>query len=118
MGATASTTTWCATNTLVLPGMGAGVVRVKGDESRALALSVDCNGGFRLSRSVAGRRSPWLRPRATWRAPAREPIGATNCLNFGNPQRPEIMWQFGRAVEGMGRGVPGEASGFQSPAAT
>jgi phosphoribosylformylglycinamidine synthase len=31
-----------------------------------------------------------------------QPIGATNCLNFGNPERPEIMWQFARAVEGMG----------------
>ena len=31
-----------------------------------------------------------------------EPIGATNCLNFGNPEKPEIMWQFARAVEGMG----------------
>src|SRR4029453_4459633 len=30
------------------------------------------------------------------------PIGATNCLNFGNPQKPEIMWQFAKAVEGMG----------------
>ena len=35
-----------------------------------------------------------------------QPIGATNCLNFGNPERPEIMWQFARAVEGHGRGVP------------
>jgi phosphoribosylformylglycinamidine synthase len=31
-----------------------------------------------------------------------QPIGATNCLNFGNPQRPEIMWQFAQAVQGMG----------------
>src|SRR4030095_12436067 len=30
------------------------------------------------------------------------PVGATNCLNFGNPEKPEIMWQFARAVEGMG----------------
>src|SRR5258705_440210 len=30
------------------------------------------------------------------------PIGATNCLNFGNPERPEIMWQFAKAVEGIG----------------
>ena len=30
------------------------------------------------------------------------PIGATNCLNFGNPERPEIMWQFGEAVAGIG----------------
>ena len=30
------------------------------------------------------------------------PIGATNCLNFGNPERPEIMWQFAEAVAGLG----------------
>ena len=31
-----------------------------------------------------------------------QPIGATNCLNFGNPEKPDVMWQFVRAVEGMG----------------
>ena len=44
----------------------------------------------------------WPKRRATSPAPAREPIGATNCLNFGNPERPEIMWQFAQAVEGIG----------------
>ena len=89
------------TNTLVMPGMGAGVVRVKGTH-RALALSVDGNGRYRLSRSVPAVRS-WRSPRlhGMSRVPARQPIGATNCLNFGNPERPEIMWQFARAVEGL-----------------
>jgi phosphoribosylformylglycinamidine synthase len=40
--------------------------------------------------------------RATSRAPARRPLAATNCLNFGNPERPAIMWQFAEAVEGIG----------------
>ena len=47
-----------------------------------------------------GWRSP--RRRATSPAPAALPIGATNCLNFGNPERPEIMWQFAEAVAGIG----------------
>ena len=34
--------------------------------------------------------------------PVRRPLGATNCLNFGNPERPAIMWQFAQAVEGIG----------------
>ena len=59
----------------------------------------------------AARCWPWPRRRATSPAPAGVPIGATNCLNFGNPERPEIMWQFVEAVEGMGEacralGVP------------
>ena len=45
----------------------------------------------------------WRSPkrRATSPAPARVPIGATNCLNFGNPERPEIMWQLVEAIEGI-----------------
>ena len=45
-----------------------------------------------------------------------EPIGATNCLNFGNPERPEIMWQFARAVEGITAAC--RRSTFRLPAAT
>ena len=54
--------------------------------------------------SIRGRAPGWRwrRPRATWRAPADCRIGATNCLNFGNPERPEIMWQFAEAVAGLG----------------
>ena len=55
-----------------------------------------------ISIRSAARCWRWPRRRATSRARARVPIGATNCLNFGNPERPEIMWQFARAVEGIG----------------
>ena len=89
------------TNTIAPAGAGAGVVRVKGT-NRALAMSVDGNGRF-----------VWLDPRQGARLALAEaarnvacagavPIGATNCLNFGNPERPEIMWQFAEAVAGLG----------------
>ena len=89
------------TNTLVFPGMGAGVVRVKGT-TRALALSVDCNGRFVYLDPHAGAQLAVAEAARNVACAGGQPIGATNCLNFGNPQRPEIMWQFGEAVKGMG----------------
>ena len=89
------------TNTLVMPGMGAGVVRVK-DTKRALALSVDCNGRFVYLDPFAGAQLAVAEAARNVACAGGLPIGATNCLNFGNPEKPEIMWQFARAVEGMG----------------
>jgi phosphoribosylformylglycinamidine synthase len=89
------------TNTLVLPGMGAGVVRVKGTK-RALAMSTDCNGRFAYLDPFRGAQLAVAEAARNVACAGAVPIGATNCLNFGNPERPEIMWQFGRAVEGMG----------------
>jgi phosphoribosylformylglycinamidine synthase subunit PurL len=88
------------TNTVVLAGMGAGVVRVKGT-SRAIAMSTDGNGRYTY---VDPRRGAMLALAEAARNVACAggvPIGATNCLNFGNPERPEIMWQFVEAVEGL-----------------
>ena len=89
------------TNTLVMPGMGAGVVRVKGT-ARALALSVDCNARFVYLDPFAGAQLAVAEASRNVACAGALPIGATNCLNFGNPQRPEIMWQFAKAVEGLG----------------
>jgi phosphoribosylformylglycinamidine synthase subunit PurL len=89
------------TNTLVLPGMGAGVVRVKGTE-RALAMSVDCNARYVYLDPYLGAQHAVAEAARNVACTGAQPIAATNCLNFGNPQRPEIMWQFARAVEGMG----------------
>jgi len=86
---------------MVLPGMGAGVVRVKGT-SRALALSTDCNGRFVYLDPYRGAQLAVAEASRNVACAGGQPIGATNCLNFANPQRPEIMWQFARAVEGMG----------------
>jgi phosphoribosylformylglycinamidine synthase len=88
------------TNTLVLPGMGAGVVRVKGT-STALALSVDGNGRYCYLDPYRGAMLAVAEAARNVACAGGEPIGGTNCLNFGNPERPEIMWQFGRAVEGI-----------------
>jgi phosphoribosylformylglycinamidine synthase len=89
------------TNTLVFPGMGAGVVRVKGTR-RALALSVDGNGRFVYLDPFVGAQLAVAEAARNVACAGGQPIGATNCLNFGNPERPEIMWQFARAVEGIG----------------
>jgi len=88
------------TNTLVVPGMGAGVVRVKGTR-RALALSVDGNGRYVYLDPFAGAQLAVAEAARNVACVGAQPVGATNCLNFGNPERPEIMWQFARAVEGM-----------------
>jgi phosphoribosylformylglycinamidine synthase len=88
------------TNTLVLPGMGAAVVRVKGT-NRALAMSVDGNGRYCYLDPYRGAILAVVEAARNVACSGAEPIGATNCLNFGNPERPEIMWQFGRAVEGI-----------------
>ncbi len=89
------------TNTLVLPGMGAAVVRVKGT-SRALALSTDCNARFVYLDPFLGAQLAVAEAARNVACAGAQPIGATNCLNFGNPERPEIMWQFAKAVEGLG----------------
>jgi phosphoribosylformylglycinamidine synthase len=89
------------TNTMVLPGMGAGVVRVK-DTTRALALSVDCNSRYVYLDPFVGAQLAVAEASRNVACAGGLPIGATNCLNFGNPQKPDIMWQFAKAVEGMG----------------
>ena len=88
------------TNSIVLAGMGAGVVRVKGTR-RALALSVDGNGRFCSLDPYQGARLAVAESARNVACAGGAPVGATNCLNFGNPERPESMWQFARAVEGI-----------------
>jgi phosphoribosylformylglycinamidine synthase II len=88
------------TNTIVLAGMGAGVVRVKGT-SRALAMSVDGNGRYCYLDPRLGAMLAVAEASRNVACAGATPIGATNCLNFGNPERPEIMWQLVQAIEGI-----------------
>jgi phosphoribosylformylglycinamidine synthase subunit PurL len=89
------------TNTLVLPGLGAGVVRVK--ETRcALALSVDGNGRFCYLDPFRGAQLAVAEAARNVACSGGLPIGATNNLNFGNPEKPEVMWQLVEAVRGIG----------------
>jgi phosphoribosylformylglycinamidine synthase len=89
------------TNTINLPGFGAGVVRIKGTD-RALALSVDGNGRYCYLDPYRGAMLAVAEAARNVACAGARPIGATNCLNFGNPERPDIMWQFAKAVEGIG----------------
>ena len=89
------------TNTIALAGMGAGVVRVKGT-ARALAMSVDGNGRYCYLDPRRGAMLAVAEAARNVACAGAQPIGATNCLNFGNPERPEIMWQFAEAVAGIG----------------
>ncbi len=89
------------TNSIVLAGMGAAVIRVKGT-ARALAMSVDGNGRYCFLDPFRGAMLAVAEAARNVACAGAQPIGATNCLNFGNPERPEIMWQFGEAVKGIG----------------
>src|SRR5881628_1330561 len=89
------------TNTLNLPGLGAGGVRIKGT-NRALALSVDGNGRYCYLDPYRGAMLAVAEAARNVACAGARPLGATNCLNFGNPERPAIMWQFAKTVEGIG----------------
>ena len=89
------------TNTIAQPGMSAAVVRVK-ETNRALAISVDGNGRFCYLDPYVGAMLAVAEAARNVACAGAEPIGGTNNLNFGNPERPEIMWQFGEAVRGIG----------------
>ncbi len=88
------------TSSIVRDGFGAGVLRVKGT-ARALALSVDGNGRYGYLDPRRGAALAVAEAARNVACAGATPIGATNCLNFGNPERPEIMWQFAEAVEGI-----------------
>ena len=89
------------TNTIAAPGASAGIARVKGT-TRALAVSVDCNGRFCYLDPYRGAMLAVAESARNVACSGGEPIGATNNLNFGNPERPEIMWQLAEAIRGIG----------------
>jgi len=89
------------TNTIALDGLSAAAVRVKGTK-RALAMSVDGNGRYCYLDPRQGAKLAVAEAARNVACAGGLPIGATNCLNFGNPERPEVMWQFAEAVAGIG----------------
>jgi phosphoribosylformylglycinamidine synthase len=88
------------TNTVRGPGGDAGVVRVKGTK-KALAVSLDGNGRYCWLDPFEGARLAVAEAARNVACAGAAPIGATNCLNFGNPERTEIMGQLVRAIEGI-----------------
>jgi len=88
------------TNTVVCPGSDAAVVRLKGS-TKALAITTDGNSRYCLLNPHMGGSLAVAEASRNLVCSGAQPIGVTDCLNFGNPERPEIMWQFVMAVEGI-----------------
>jgi phosphoribosylformylglycinamidine synthase subunit PurL len=95
------------TNTLAGPGASdAAVVRIKESEKngvmRALALSTDGNGRWCFLNPKVGAMHAVAEAARNVAASGARPIAATNCLNFGSPEKPEVMWQFSESIDGIG----------------
>ena len=92
--------TYVGGNSVVRPGSDAAIVRLPGTE-KAVALTVDCNSRLCLLDPYVGTVSAVAEAARNLAASGAEPIGVTNCLNFGSPEKPEVMWQFQQAVAGL-----------------
>ncbi|MEW6516665.1 MAG: phosphoribosylformylglycinamidine synthase subunit PurL [candidate division FCPU426 bacterium] len=88
------------TNTVLLPGAGAAVLRMKHTD-KAVAVSTDGNSRYVYLDPRMGGRIAVAEASRNVAVTGAEPIGVTDCLNFGNPMDPEIFWQFKQAVTGM-----------------
>ncbi|MDN2567883.1 phosphoribosylformylglycinamidine synthase subunit PurL [Aquibium sp. A9E412] len=89
-------------NSLQLPGGDAGVVRVDGDPKKALAFACDVTPRYCEADPFEGGKQAVAECWRNLTAVGAEPLAATDNLNFGNPERPEIMGQFVGAVRGIG----------------
>ncbi|WP_088044191.1 phosphoribosylformylglycinamidine synthase subunit PurL [Bacillus sp. EAC] len=88
------------TNTVVAPGSDAAVIRIR-DTKKALAMTTDCNARYLyLDPEVGGKIAVAEAARNIICSGAR-PLAITDCLNFGNPEKPEIFWQLEKATDGM-----------------
>jgi phosphoribosylformylglycinamidine synthase len=88
-------------NTLVPPGSGAAVLRVKGTRV-GLGLTVDGNSRFCYLDPYGGGVHAVAEAARNLACVGGEPIGVSDCLNFGNPEDPHVMWQFIECVRGIG----------------
>ncbi len=89
------------TNTVVGPGSDAAVVYIK-DTNKAIAMTTDCNGRYVYLNPRRGAMIAVSEAARNVVCSGGEPMGITNCLNFGNPYKPEVYWQFSEVIAGMG----------------
>ncbi|MCL5029802.1 MAG: phosphoribosylformylglycinamidine synthase subunit PurL [Bacteroidetes bacterium] len=89
------------TNTIVGPGCDAAVVYIKGT-NKALAMKTDCNSRYVYLNPKEGTKIAVAESARNIVCSGGVPLAITNCLNFGNPYKPEMFWQFKEAIDGMG----------------
>ena len=88
------------TNTVQGPGGDGGVMRIKGTQ-RGLAMSLDGNGRWCYLSPRLGAMHAVAEAARKVACAGGLPVAATNCLNFGNPEKPHIMWQFSQVIDGL-----------------
>lgn len=89
------------TNTILMPGGDASVVRIKGTE-KGLSLKTDCNGRYVYLDPYKGGMIAVCESARNVVCTGATPLAITNCLNFGNPYNPEVYYQFSEAIRGIG----------------
>jgi phosphoribosylformylglycinamidine synthase len=89
------------TNTVAGPGRGAAVLRLKGTR-RALVATTDCDQAVAALDPYLGAALSVAEATRNVSVTGARPLGVTNCLNFGDPTRPEAFWQLREAVRGLG----------------
>jgi len=87
-------------NTMQIPGSDAAVLRIK-DTARGIAFSNDCNGRHCYLDPYRGAKAAVAEAARNLACAGALPVAVTDCLNFGNPEKGEIYWQFEQAVEGI-----------------
>lgn len=88
------------TNTVVAPGSDAAVLRIRGT-NKALAMTTDCNSRYVYLDPEVGGKIAIAEAARNIVCSGAQPLAVTDCLNFGNPEKPEIFWQLEKAVDGM-----------------
>lgn len=88
------------TDTVFLPGHDAALVRIKGT-NKGIAISTDCNALYCYLDPYEGGKIAVVEAARNVVCSGAKPLGVTNCLNFGNPMKPEIFWQFEQCTKGM-----------------
>jgi phosphoribosylformylglycinamidine synthase II len=89
------------TNTVILPGGDASVLRIK-ETNKALSMKTDCNGRYAYLNPYKGGAISVCESARNVVCTGAVPLAITNCLNFGNPYKPEVFYQFKEAVRGIG----------------
>lgn len=87
-------------NSVILPGCDATIIRIKGS-TKGVGISLDCNSRYCYLDPYSGGMIAVAEGARNLICSGVKPLAITNCLNFGNPEKPEIMWQFKEAIRGM-----------------
>lgn len=87
-------------NTILTPGSDSSLIRIPGTD-KAVSISVDCNSRYVFLDPYFGGKIAIAESARNVAASGARPIAVTDCLNFGNPERPEVMWQFVESIRGL-----------------